>query len=174
MPINSLLVLDLTLGYLESIDRRPPLARPSLRDSILTKLVAVSRLLKAHFEPLLYSEVFISEGNKQMRPLIKSLRANYGYKSHLVTKLSFVSRHREVDMWSTRSVESIVSRCCAVRRLVIAIPTLFGLDPELLFADSLKGPSLSRPSLDSEIALMPTALLRSHVSHVGYSVPTSL
>lgn len=135
MTEKHLEILDLALPYLFP-PFSSPLERPSRRYSTLLKLSLVSRSIHSHLQPILYSEVFISCGNSQLTPLLKTLTSNESL-TRQIRKLSFVSRHKQVEKWSLDHLERIFEQCTGLRELIIAIPTTFGLKENFLSSKSL-------------------------------------
>ncbi|GAA5965327.1 hypothetical protein JCM3765_007166 [Sporobolomyces pararoseus] len=135
MTGRQLKVLDLAIPYL-SPPTLSPLERPSLRYSTLLKLSLLSRSIHSHVESRLYAEIFISAGNSQLVPLLKAIMSNKSLAQQ-INKLSFVSRHKQVEKWDLDRIEKIVEMCTEVRESVMAIPTTFGLKENFLSSTSL-------------------------------------
>ena len=131
------LLLELILPYLLPSLPLSPLARPSSRYSLLLKLSLVSRSVRARVLPLLYSEVFITEGNSHLVPLLAVLASNESLALK-VKSLKFISRHSEVKYWDLQLVQRVIRLCRRVEELILMIPTEFGLPGEFLSHSSLK------------------------------------
>jgi hypothetical protein len=135
MPADRIQIIDLVLPYLIPTDSSP-LSRPSQRYSILLKLSLLSHSIHDRIQKSLYAEVHIAAGNSQLVSLLASLKGTPNL-AKLIRRLSFVSRHREAKRWNQETVESIVGLCTELRDLVVAIPTLFGLNENFLCSKAL-------------------------------------
>ncbi|GAA6063368.1 hypothetical protein JCM10212_000307 [Sporobolomyces blumeae] len=113
-----------------------PLARPSRRYASLLSLSLVSRALYHVVQPVLFTEVHISEGTHQLKALLRAFEGATARASY-VQSLRFVSRHREADKWDLERTGRVVRLCENVKELVVAIPTTFGLSETFLASKSL-------------------------------------